>query len=126
MSPYPYDQEEGAEAAIRSAVRALAPHVEDCWHVGDGHGGWVLDVIVDEFDKCGLLKDRHVPTPQRKAIPVMVRAEVLARGGMCCAHCGSTDDLTIDHVVPVAKGGLDDPGNLQVLCRRCNSSKRDR
>lgn len=34
-------------------------------------------------------------------------------------------DLTADHVVPKARGGTDHPSNLQVLCRGCNSRKRD-
>lgn len=33
-------------------------------------------------------------------------------------------DLTVDHIVPLYAGGhLTDPGNLQVLCRRCNGAK---
>ncbi len=43
-----------------------------------------------------------------------------------CARCGATTDLTTDHIVAKARGGLNDPANLQVLCRRCNSAKRDR
>lgn len=39
------------------------------------------------------------------------------------AHAAS--DLCADHVVPVAAGG-DESGPLSVLCRRCNSAKRDR
>ena len=34
--------------------------------------------------------------------------------------------LTVDHIVPRAAGGTDERSNLQVLCRACNSSKRDR
>ena len=34
-------------------------------------------------------------------------------------------DLCADHVTPVAAGG-DEHGELQILCRACNSSKRDR
>ena len=34
-------------------------------------------------------------------------------------------DLTADHVVPVASGGSEG-GALSVLCRRCNSRKRER
>lgn len=41
-----------------------------------------------------------------------------------CLRCGSTDDLTIDHIVPLAKGGGSEFLNLQCLCRLCNSSKQ--
>ncbi|MEY9944899.1 HNH endonuclease [Kitasatospora sp. GAS1066B] len=40
------------------------------------------------------------------------------------AHAAT--DLTADHIVPKAVGGGDEPANLAVLCRSCNSSKRDR
>lgn len=34
-------------------------------------------------------------------------------------------DLTVDHVVPKSRGGTDHPSNLAVLCRGCNSRKRN-
>ena len=42
-----------------------------------------------------------------------------------CILCGSKEDLTVDHIVPVVKGGGDgiDWTNLQILCRRCNTLK---
>lgn len=43
-----------------------------------------------------------------------------------CAYCGRTEALTIDHVVPIAKGGRHSIGNLLLACRRCNFSKSDR
>jgi 5-methylcytosine-specific restriction endonuclease McrA len=46
-----------------------------------------------------------------------------------CAHvdasgvvCGSTEDLTADHVIALAKGGSN-RGRRQVLCRSHNSQK---
>lgn len=42
---------------------------------------------------------------------------------VACAECRSTEDLTIDHHVPIALGGGNDRGNLRVLCRSCNSRK---
>lgn len=40
-----------------------------------------------------------------------------------CAACPSTENLEIDHVMPVALGGSSDPFNLQLLCLPCNRSK---
>jgi len=40
-----------------------------------------------------------------------------------CVHCSKTDDLTVDHIRPVSKGGTDDFSNLQILCKSCNSKK---
>lgn len=44
-------------------------------------------------------------------------------GGSICAHCGTREDPTIDHIAPKEMGGSDDLKNLQVLCRSCNSKK---
>jgi len=35
-------------------------------------------------------------------------------------------NLTVDHIIPRAKGGQDTDKNLQLLCQRCNSIKGDR
>lgn len=43
-------------------------------------------------------------------------------GGRCVA-CGAKVPLEADHVVPLAKGGRSDLGNLQPLCKRCNMAK---
>jgi 5-methylcytosine-specific restriction protein A len=39
-----------------------------------------------------------------------------------CSTCGSTRDVTADHVIPLAHGG-DPLGPLRVLCRSCNSQR---
>lgn len=43
-----------------------------------------------------------------------------------CVYCGRTEDLTLDHVVPIAKRGSHVEDNLVVACRRCNSEKYTR
>lgn len=40
-----------------------------------------------------------------------------------CLRCGTKNNLSIDHIVPLSKGGNNLPGNLQTLCRYCNSKK---
>jgi hypothetical protein len=41
----------------------------------------------------------------------------------CCVYCGTSDRLSLDHLVPVSLGGSDSPENIVYACRRCNSSK---
>ena len=36
-----------------------------------------------------------------------------------CAKCGVRDNLSIDHIKPVSKGGGNGIENLQILCRPC-------
>jgi len=51
----------------------------------------------------------------------------LARLGRTpCAACGSLEDLTIDHIIPISRGGSHGIGNLQSLCRSCNASKNNK
>lgn len=40
-----------------------------------------------------------------------------------CAVCGTTEDLTIDHILALSKGGTNDLDNIQILCVSHNSSK---
>ncbi len=42
---------------------------------------------------------------------------------MPCAICGDKDDIEIDHIVPIAKGGTNDRENLQPLCFQCHRRK---
>ncbi|OXR40268.1 hypothetical protein B7C42_07693 [Nocardia cerradoensis] len=60
------------------------------------------------------------------AVTKRVRFEVLRRDNYTCRYCGAkaeTSPLTVDHVVPVALGGGDGPGNLVTACAACNSGK---
>jgi len=40
-----------------------------------------------------------------------------------CAYCGKITKLTIDHVVPISRGGEHDIGNVLPACKSCNSKK---
>lgn len=48
---------------------------------------------------------------------------VLDRFNGKCAKCGSADNIHMDHVVPLAKGGKHSPDNIQPLCQTCNLRK---
>lgn len=43
-----------------------------------------------------------------------------------CAACGSMEDQSVDHIIPLSRGGRHSIGNLMTLCRSCNASKSAR
>jgi 5-methylcytosine-specific restriction endonuclease McrA len=42
-----------------------------------------------------------------------------------CFYCGATEQITIDHIIAIARGGVDGIGNLVPACKSCNSQKRE-
>jgi len=40
-----------------------------------------------------------------------------------CIYCGVREKLTLDHMIPLSRGGADHPDNAVWVCNRCNSSK---
>jgi 5-methylcytosine-specific restriction endonuclease McrA len=48
---------------------------------------------------------------------------LLEQCGNKCVCCGKKKKLTVDHIVPVIKGGTNLISNIQPLCKSCNSSK---
>ncbi len=63
--------------------------------------------------------------PRRAPIPAGIGRAVIARDGLQCIQCGTTEELQFDHVLPVALGGGTSVENLQVLCGECNRAKSD-
>jgi hypothetical protein len=60
------------------------------------------------------------------AVSRRLRYEILRRDNHTCRYCGgSAPDvaLTVDHVIPTALGGTDDPTNLVTACQPCNAGK---
>jgi len=53
----------------------------------------------------------------------MFKEGIKARDGYRCVYCGSTDNLTIDHVRPKCKGGQHIASNCVTACRSCNQAK---
>ena len=58
-------------------------------------------------------------------VPAEQRVRIFERDGHACLKCGDKSSLTIDHIVPLSKGGDNCDANLQCLCHRCNSAKGD-
>lgn len=104
--------------------------------LGCSHKRWhkIKDDVLHYFDVTEThirIKNFHwvrvTKDAKRKPLPITLRQSILDRDGHACTYCGGTDEpFHIDHVIPVAKGGSDDPANLTVACAQCNLSKSDK
>jgi ATP adenylyltransferase len=66
---------------------------------------------------------------ETEPVPDSLRYIVLKEGNCRCALCGATKNeqpLDVDHIIQRNRGGSNDLSNLQVLCAKCNRSKRDK
>jgi hypothetical protein len=53
-----------------------------------------------------------------------LRITILNRDGWTCTYCGGVAN-EVDHIIPLKRGGSDDPDNLTSACRTCNARKHD-
>ena len=60
---------------------------------------------------------------KRYTLSKKIRNKVLKKYNFICQKCGTSKNLTIDHIKPFIEGGKDNFNNLQILCKSCNSSK---
>lgn len=66
-----------------------------------------------------VLKDYIAP---QKTV-AFTRFNLFLRDAFRCQYCGSKGDLTFDHVVPRARGGITTWENVVAACGRCNLRK---
>ncbi len=72
--------------------------------------------------------ERHVAREREKARALRKTAwwQQQLQAGVC-HYCGKqvgADALTMDHVVPVSRGGTSTKGNVVPACAACNQTKR--
>jgi len=66
---------------------------------------------------------KFIRTLYKTKVPFSKRS-VIIRDGMSCAYCGVKDvRLTIDHIVPKARGGKSTFENTIASCKPCNAKK---
>jgi hypothetical protein len=63
---------------------------------------------------------------ERSKVTNKIRFAVYQRDGHRCCKCGNDNNLEIDHIIPISKGGKSNMDNLQTLCHSCNVEKGSR
>ncbi len=86
--------------------------------------GYKIRTVSTQFPMPAVIKlNSYVNVPYKKV--AMTRQNIFKRDGSKCQYCGQKDHLTLDHVVPKAKGGKSTWENLITACNRCNCQKGD-
>jgi 5-methylcytosine-specific restriction enzyme A len=83
----------------------------------------LVSMFIDGFvDKKQVAKERHKARELRQS---QWWKQKLAQG--ICHYCEqkfSVQELTMDHVIPLSRGGRSTKGNAVVCCKECNSKKK--
>lgn len=83
--------------------------------------------VHDDFNKLDMLNCLEgADTSERIYIPRVFKEEVFRRSGGICEICGkplSKYNYTIDHIIPLSRGGTNESSNLRVAHVECNKLK---
>ncbi|MGP9511110.1 HNH endonuclease [Psychrobacter sp. AOP5-GZ1-6] len=123
--------EQESVAQFKFHIRMALERSQHIHRWGDGNFGYIHQLFneaIEEFRPYNPQQPVTVTssndlTPSRKPINPSLRIFVYERDEYRCTNCNSHKDLSIDHKLPVIRGGLNDEDNLHTLCRSCNSSK---
>jgi hypothetical protein len=94
-------------------VRHIRPAIEQYFEIADGYwcqnGGFIADP-----------NNGRLPAAEWSAL----RTEIFRRDKFTCTYCGAVGvRLECDHVMPVCRGGSNEPSNLTTACLECNRAK---
>lgn len=70
--------------------------------------------------------NERVKTKERVIFDKGKKEKILHKSKGVCAHCGKKlelETMTVDHVIPLSKGGTNELKNLVALCENCNKDK---
>lgn len=87
-------------------------------HVGVPHHIPLREFLERRLPSRSLQNKSSIPTTSPN-----IRWEIWERDNFTCRNCGSRHKLSIDHIIPVSKGGQTIKENLQTLCTSCNVKK---
>ena len=112
---------QAAEVLEERAKRELQLHFED-----DDAGGWedwTPFIQTEQPRRTDDLTLHSLASPQSDKALLYANQKRRCNG---CEYEAPLHFLTIDHIMPRSRGGLDALGNLQLLCHTCNAIKGNR
>jgi len=84
-----------------------------------------LRTVDDHFSYPSVIRlRRYINLPYKRI--VLSRRNIMKRDNNTCQYCGSSSDLTLDHVLPRSRQGGDTWENLVTACNNCNVKKGNR
>jgi hypothetical protein len=120
----------GIQALAGAAVTALGPFAAIAGTIGAWMWWWdrIKDIPPSPIPTFPNMPNNRDGSPRPRLSPASTvpmpnrTAEQRARLG----YMGLDPQTTLDHIIPLAKGGGHVWTNIQPACQRCNSSKCDR
>lgn len=93
--------------------------------VVENYEGHYIRSATKVFEVPSIIKlNRYVHIPFKRV--ELNRNNIFKRDNYTCQYCDSKRDLTIDHIQPKSRGGLNIWENLVTACISCNNSKGDK
>ncbi|MFF3065648.1 HNH endonuclease [Oerskovia sp. NPDC057915] len=89
-----------------------------------------IDALIEVLSQK--IRFRKSAAGQRALMTARLRTFIKSRDNHACRYCSVSLAaephllLEVDHVIPVSKGGLSTPDNLQTLCWKCNRRKSNK
>jgi hypothetical protein len=121
----------GNYAHVSEVLRSL--EAKGCIAAGDTRRDGTLYVVQRPSDVPAAMErmaaSAPAAAPRDYYTAPELRRELFERDHWSCQYCGDTltaETATLDHFVPVSKGGGNDLENLRTCCLMCNSIKSGR
>ena len=130
-----YDDPPGHKTCRRCGIRKPVDNFSpEPRNTTDGLRSWCDECQNDrtlEWHRANPAKMNELKAIRREAVEVSTVTErewcrLLNRFSGCCAYCGNRAKLSMEHVIPLTRGGSHSIGNLLPVCQSCNSSKNNR
>jgi 5-methylcytosine-specific restriction endonuclease McrA len=78
---------------------------------------------INNREKIRLINQNRRAAKNEGSLTLEEWESVLSMHDYRCANCGTDENITMDHIIPIVNGGSYSVNNVQPLCKSCNSRK---